>query len=328
MKLKEYFAKKKESDGAKGPDTMMERHDFLAKYIRPVQDRLRDDLVMLDNNMSVWTKNSSHEFSEGCRSCGEGTWLCIFVGPKCNLDCVYCPQGSKYQKDSAFDHARSFSSWWIDDTKLIVEGAPEDKIRGVSYSGGEPFLYLDKVVEMGNFVKEKKPKSYQWIYTNGVLADRDSMTRIYDAGIDEIRFHINATDFADRVMENMRTSRSIFPRVTVEIPVTEKVRTWLIDKGGLEILQRIGVEQLNLAELFYYTHDPRIELDPDRFYSFTQFPFPTLLAELESRVYTYQIIEAALNKNVDVLINDCSLERKLVQMLRRSLNPYLGFWRT
>lgn len=326
MKLLDYLKKPKRPDKTKETKVMLDRNDVLEKYVRPMQDRLKDHLVRLDNHMSVWTNNSSQELSRGCQSCREGTWLCIFVGPKCDLDCVYCPQGGKFQKDSMWDHDRAFSDWWIDDVKLIVEDAPDDKIKGISYSGGEPFLYLDKVVEMGSFVREKKPNCYQWIYTNGVLADRTNLTKVCNANIEEIRFHISASNFADKVMDHLKIAREIFPRVTIEIPVTQKVKTWMIDKDGLKILERIGVEQLNLAEIFYYPNDQRQDFNSDRYYPFTQFPFPPLISEVKSRVYTYDIIEAAINRNIDILINDCSLERRGVQMLRRSLNPYLSFW--
>lgn len=179
---------------------------------------------------------------------------------------------------------------------------------------------------MGNFVKEKKPNCYQWIYTNGVLADRTNLTKVFNANIDEIRFHISASNFADEVMDHLKIAREIFPSVTVEIPVTQKVKTWMIDKDGLRILEKIGIEQLNLAELFYYPNDPRQDFNSDRYYSFTQFPSPTVISEVKSRVYTYEIIEAAINKNINILINDCSNERKVVQTIKRLSNPYFFFW--
>ena len=332
LNLKEYLKKLRTPDSKEAKE-MLDRNDFLEKYVRPAQNRLKDHLVMLDNNMSVWTNNSSYELSKGCQCCREGTGICLYTGPKCDLDCSYCPQGDKFQRNSTLDHDRAFTIsqstlLWIDDTKLMVEDAPDDRLRGVSYSGGEPFLYLDKVVEMGNFVKEKKPNCYQWIYTNGVLADRTNLTKVFNAKIDEIRFHISASNFADKVMDHLKIARGIFPRVTVEIPVTQKVKEWMIDKDGLKILEKIGIEQLNLAELFYYPNDPRQDFNSDRYYPFTQFPFPTLISEIKSRVYTYEIIEAAINRNIDILINDCSNERKVVQMVKRLSNPYFFFWRS
>lgn len=326
MKLTERLLKLNGLGKTKENKVMLDRNDVLEKYIRPMQNKLRDHLVMLDNNMSVWTNNSSYELSRGCQCCREGTGICLFTGMKCNLDCSYCPQGSKFQRDSVWDHERALTDSWTDDIKLMIEDASDDKLRGISYSGGDPFLYLNKVEEMGNFVREKKPHCYQWIYTNGLLADRTSLTRVFNANIDEIRFHISASNFADTVMENMKIAREIFPRVTVEIPVTEKVRAWMIEKDGLKTLEKIGIEQLNLAELFYYPNDPRQDLSSDRYYPFTQFPFPTVISEVKSRIYTYEIIEEAIKKDVNILINDCSNERKVVQKIKRLSNPYFSFW--
>lgn len=323
LKLIKHLTKAKKLDNIEKTQVILDRNDFLERYIRPMQNRLKEHIVTLDNHMSVWTNNSSYELSKGCQCCREGTWLCIFVGQKCNLDCSYCPQGNKIEKDSMWDHNRAFGNWWIDDIKLMVENAPDDKIEGISYSGGEPFLYLDKVVEMGNFVKEKKPNCYQWIYTNGILADRTNSTRVFNANIEEIRFHISASNFADKVMDHLKIAREIFRRVTVEIPVTQKAKRWMIEEDGLKILEKIGIEQLNLVELFHDPNDPNLDFKSDLYYSFTRFPLTPLVSEVKSRVYTYEIIEAAINRNIQILINDCSLERKVVQMFKRNLNPYL-----
>ena len=330
LKLTKYLTKLKRPDNKKETKEILDRNGVLEKYIRPMQNRLKDHLVMLDNNMSVWTNNSSYELSKGCQCCGEGTGICLFPGMRCNLDCSYCPQGDKFQRNSALEHDRAFTIdpstlLWIDDLKLMIEDASDDKVKGISYSGGEPFLYLNKVVEMGNFVKEKKPNCYQWIYTNGVLADRTNLTKVFNANIDEIRFHISASNFADKVMDHLKIAREIFPRVTVEIPATQKVKEWMIDKDGLKILEKIGIEQLNLGELFYHLNDQRQDFNSDRYYLFTQFPFPTRISEVKSRVYTYEIIEAAINRNINILINDCSNERKVVQMVKRLPNPYFFF---
>jgi pyruvate formate-lyase activating enzyme-like uncharacterized protein len=329
--VSKYLTKLKRPDNKKKAKVILDRNDLLEEYIRPMQNRLKDHLVMLDNQMSVWTNNSSYELSQGCQCCREGTAISLFPGMKCNLDCSYCPQGDKSQRNSSLNHDRAFvidpmTLLWIDDLKLMIKDASDNKLKGISYSGGEPFLYLNKVVEMGNFIKEKKPNCYQWLYTNGVLADRTNLTRVFNANIDEIRFHISASNFDDKVMDHLKIAREIFSRVTVEIPTTEKVREWMIDKDGLEILEKIGIEQLNLGELFYLPNDPRQDFSSDRFYPFTQFPFPTRISEVKSRVYTYEIIEAAINRNIDILINDCSNERKVVQMVKRLSNPYF-FWR-
>src|SRR6056297_1047013 len=37
------------------------------------------------------TKIDCSVLSPGCRSCGDGTWSCLFINNICNANCFYCP---------------------------------------------------------------------------------------------------------------------------------------------------------------------------------------------------------------------------------------------
>lgn len=61
-----------------------------------LEEDVRNDLVeqILDAGAESAfgaSKLDGRNLSPGCRSCGEGTWSCLFVSGLCNAACFYCP---------------------------------------------------------------------------------------------------------------------------------------------------------------------------------------------------------------------------------------------
>jgi MoaA/NifB/PqqE/SkfB family radical SAM enzyme len=78
--------------------------------------------------------------------------------------------------------------------KELIDKAVEEKIGRKElglFATGEFFLYrnFDKIVE---YAKKKEFFEYIYITTNGVYATEDNIQKIVEAGIDSIRFSINA----------------------------------------------------------------------------------------------------------------------------------------
>ncbi|HNX29687.1 MAG TPA: radical SAM protein [Syntrophomonadaceae bacterium] len=191
------------------------------------------------------------ELSRGCQSCKKGSWLSVRVGNRCNLSCSYCSRdrtesGGDLDDDFRINPKKTVSAIELKRLLLLPHG-----IEGISYTGGEPFLYVDKIVDMAAFVTQNLPSVYQWVYTNGLLPTFDTMKTLFVCGIQEIRFHIGASDFDERVINNIRIAVEIFPRVTVETPSTPQLYEYLILNEQIHLLAKIGVRQLNLPELYY-----------------------------------------------------------------------------
>lgn len=97
---------------------------------------LKDQLLSAYSN----TKPYYMDLSPGCRHCGEGTWSCLFINGKCNGNCFFCPS----EQDETGDPV----------TNTLIFTDPEDYldyieklgIKGVSISGGEPLITLDKSI--------------------------------------------------------------------------------------------------------------------------------------------------------------------------------------
>lgn len=295
------------------------KREIFKRNIKKTIEGLKKDLVIEDSGMTVYTKNKDLQLSPGCKSCKNGRWWCIFVGNRCNAACKFCPQNKEPRELLAAEDPDLTSSFHIDEIKLYLEKFG-NKLEGVSYSGGEPFLYLDKVYKIAKMVKQSNSEIYQWIYTNGKLITEENLKKLKSVGIKEIRVDLAATDFNDKIVEKLEICSTIIERVTVEVPSIPEVFKKLTSEGYLQKIANLGVTQLNLAEL---------ELSDDRVlrnYAVNEdvYEYYTRNSRHASPVYsrklTYHIIRHAMENDIDILINDCSNDTKDLQILMRTYN--------
>lgn len=178
-----------------------------------------------------------------------------------------------------------------------------ERIGGISYSGGEPLLYLDKkVVPLAAMLQKRNPGIYQWLYTNGVLVRPDNLKKLADSGIQEVRVDLAATDFDEQVMNKLPMIHSIIGKVTVQVPSIPEVYDRLVRGKLIHRLADHGVKLLNLQELYVRTPRATAYLrDKDVYYSRLGILSPT-----ESRSITADIMEHVIKNNLSVLVNDCS----------------------
>lgn len=288
--------------------------------VQALQDELAEHLVMADAGLTVYTKHAGTTLSKGCQACKAGRWLCIVVGHRCNAKCPFCPQvktAARNELDGAF------ATLWMHDVETYAELFQQEHISGISYTGGEPLLYLDKVLDVATKITAKCPGIYQWIYTNGILAGKNTFARLRDAGISEIRFNLAASDFADDMMEKVRGANAYFQRVTVEVPSTADTYRQLVQNGKAALLVRYGVTQLNLCELLMVTPKAWETYSRGQIYAYSSLFFGPLTVPVFSRNITYAIIRHVVDSGIDLLVNDCSHDAKHLQVVRKNLNPFL-----
>ena len=182
--------------------------------------------------------------SPGCMACKTGSWLCVFIGTKCNATCPHCPNpnvngGKDTIVASGFGEA---------DFDRIEEILGSGIFKGVGISGGEPMLYVDKTAELTRRIKERFPHLYVWSYTNGILATESNLKLLADAGIDELRFDLAADGYSKRVLSNMERAAKIIPAVGIEVPVLSDLQDDLI--RAVDFADGVGVKYINLHDLF------------------------------------------------------------------------------
>lgn len=123
----------------------------------------------------------------------------------CNHACIFCANPHMKRKVGRIDE------------KLLYRVMSEARANGVEeigfYTTGDPFVHKD----LAKFTKQAKDLGFRYAYisTNGALATPARMKAVIDAGIDSIKFSINAgsretykvihgADDWDKVMEHLR----------------------------------------------------------------------------------------------------------------------------
>ncbi len=102
----------------------------------------------------------------------------------CNHRCVFCPNHSSNRKRTMMD--MHFAKRIIDEADAFLG----ENRQICFHMNGEPLLY--KGIEELIAYSKNKNFDYVFLTTNGTVGDNDLLSRIYDAGLDSIKFSINA----------------------------------------------------------------------------------------------------------------------------------------
>ncbi|MHA1238477.1 MAG: radical SAM protein [Candidatus Odinarchaeia archaeon] len=180
------------------------------------------------------------ELSCGCKQCMEGDKLVIFVTGLCNNSCYYCPiSQERAGKDVIYANEKRVRTY-----RDILEEAKLTNAKGAGITGGEPLLKVNRVCKIIRLLKENFGEKFHiHLYTSGTEVNREILKGLYEAGLDEIRFHPIREDLWERVKIALE-----FPlKVGVEIPVIPGTEEEL--KGRIKYLEENDVHFLNLNEL-------------------------------------------------------------------------------
>jgi pyruvate formate-lyase activating enzyme-like uncharacterized protein len=256
------------------------------------------------------TKTDVSQLSPGCRLCAEGQWSCLFINGKCNCNCFYCPApqsevGAPVTQTLAFE-----------DPFEYVDYIKKMGFKGVSFSGGEPFITFDKMLRFLKVLRRELPEDlYIWAYTNGTLVREDKLKALAGAGLNELRFDIGATKYDLRFVKK---ALNIIPAVTVEIPAVPDEKKQII--ASVKELWNEGLSFLNLHQLRLTPFNQQ-KLS-ERGYLFAHGPRATLP---ESEIAALEILHHFRENGIEVPVNYCSYvykNRFQKSGLRHKLAPF------
>ncbi len=175
----------------------------------------RNDMLMSEiknlktlENRTRFVGNES-KFPKGCSSCLLGTGLsAIRKTNKCNVECKFCYNYGEL--DDMFPIGEGM--WEIGGTKFYEKDIDlllsiHKKPTGVAYVYLEPFMEIEKYYSV--IKKFSDAKVYQHLYTNGTLATEETLKALGEAGLDEIRFNLGASNCSDKVIENIKIAKNI-----------------------------------------------------------------------------------------------------------------------
>ncbi|RJP24998.1 MAG: radical SAM protein [Candidatus Omnitrophota bacterium] len=259
----------------------------------------RNDLLSSLHNRVVFccnnTKLDGRDLSHGCEICTQGSWSCLFIHGRCNCRCFYC---SSQQTENLVPTTNTVP---FPDVVDYIDYIRILGFTGVSFSGGEPLMMLDNTLHYLNEVKQTcGDEIYTWLYTNGTLATRETLLKLKNAGLNEIRFDIGATGMK---LDAAKTAVDLVDVVTVEIPALPE--EFELMKAKIIEMESVGIRHLNLHQLRLTPYNlPRLL---NRNYTFLH---GERVAVLESELTALRLIRWAYDHHIRLPINYCSFVYK------------------
>ena len=180
--------------------------------------------------------------AKGCEHCIEGSKMVLFISGRCNTGCFYCPVSfEKKGKDVIYANEMRVS----DRSEIIAEAESMDA-TGTGITGGDPLLCIDRTINAIRMLKEHFGKEHHiHLYTSTM--DVEKVSRLIDAGLDEIRFHPRTEDWSDMGRTPLSEIVKMDIDVGIEVPALpdhEDALSSLIAYAG-----SIGIKFINLNEL-------------------------------------------------------------------------------
>ncbi|WP_457741693.1 radical SAM protein [Thermococcus sp.] len=187
------------------------------------------------------------DLPKGCQLCVRGEKLVLFTTGICPRDCFYCPLSPWRREDVVYANERLVKS--VDD---IIEEAKLQEAKGAGVTGGDPMARLDRTVSYIRALKEAFGEDFHiHLYTTGALATKKSLEKLYDAGLDEIRFHPDLFNLNSKLfkveIENIRNAFDFGWDIGGEIPSIPGQFERM--KWYAEFLDSLGAKFLNVNEL-------------------------------------------------------------------------------
>jgi len=281
---------------------------------KELQSQIKNLKTLCDRTFYV---GNDEKFPKGCKSCLLGNGLsAIRKTNKCNAKCKFC-----YDYGCLNDIPPIGEGMWeIGGTKFKEEDIDlllsiYKKPTGISYVYLEPFMEIEKYY--GVVKKFKDAGVYQHIYTNGISATEETLKALGEAGLDELRFNIGASNCSDKVIKNIAIAKKYIPMVGIETPMTPELYEQFTKKK--EKILGTGLDFINFAEL--HLNPNNIEnYEGEELYIYRH----GYISPVWSRQLTLKLMKQADDEAWDIAVHDCSNHTKFARDL--NLKAKEGGW--
>ncbi|AKA67888.1 radical SAM protein [Clostridium scatologenes] len=257
------------------------------------------------------------KFSKGCRSCLLGTGLsAIRKTNKCNIECKFCYNYGDLDNIPPIGEGM----WEIGGTKFYEKDIDlllsiHKKPTGISYVYLEPFMEIEKYYSI--IKKFNDANIHQHLYTNGILATSETLKALGEAGLDEIRFNLGASNCSDKVIENIKIAKKYIKNVGIETPMTPEFFEAFFKKK--QAILDTKLDFINCAELHLN------ENNIDNYYGENMYiSRQGYISPIWSRKLTFEFMKIADEEKWDLVVHDCSNHTKFARDL--NLSSKEGKW--
>ncbi|KYC52152.1 MAG: molybdenum cofactor biosynthesis protein A [Candidatus Methanofastidiosum methylothiophilum] len=138
-------------------------------------------------SIKITDANSSYtgKLPKGCKLCIKGKKSVIFVTGVCNVNCYYCPvSNEKKDKDISYINERKIQS-----KEDILEEIKACGSKGISFTGGDPLLKINKCLDYAKLIKEAYNEHHIHLYTGSTDKKVNNLEKL-EGYVDEVRFHV------------------------------------------------------------------------------------------------------------------------------------------
>ncbi|TGC08493.1 radical SAM protein [Methanolobus halotolerans] len=160
--------------------------------------------------------------SEGCKLCQKGAKMVLFVTGICPRNCFYCPVSHEKRTEVVYANERLVNS----DQDIIKEARQMDAL-GTGITGGEPLLRPEDILHYIKLLKDEFGKEHHIHLYTSLTPDRETVGRLAEAGLDEIRFHPPADIWTNikksRYARSIEYAKDYALQVGVEVPAIEGI---------------------------------------------------------------------------------------------------------
>lgn len=258
-----------------------------------------------------------NKFPKGCRSCLSGTGLsAIRKTNKCNLECKFCYNYGELENIPPIGEGM----WEIGGTKFYEKDIDlllsiHKKPTGITYVYLEPFMEIEKYYSV--IKKFSDAGIHQHLYTNGTLATEETLKALGQAGLNELRFNLGASNSSDKVIENIGIAKKYIENVGIETPMTPELFESLFKKK--QAILDTKLDFINCAELHLN------ENNIDNYYGENMYiSRQGYVSPIWSRELTLKFMKIADEENWDLVVHDCSNDTKFARNL--NLSSKEGKW--
>lgn len=268
------------------------------------------------HNRTFYVGNDE-KFPGGCKSCLLGTGLsAIRKTNVCNLNCKFCYNYGELDAMAPVGEGM----WEIGGTKFYEKDlylllSIHQKPTGISYVYLEPFMEIEKYYPV--IKKFHEFNIHQHMYTNGTLATEENLKALGEAGLDELRFNLGASDTADSVIANMAIAKKYIQHVGIETPMTPDFFKDFFKKK--QNILDTKIDFINCAELHLN------ENNIDNYHGENMYiSRHGYISPIWSRDLTLEFMAIAAEENWDLVVHDCSNDTKFARGL--NLSSKEGKW--
>ena len=271
----------------------------------------------LGDGPSTFYVGPEERFPRGCRSCLLGTGLsAVRKTNRCNARCPFCYDygvldaippigeglweigGGKYREEDL-------------DLLFALQGRP----TGIAYVYLEPFMEIEKYY--GIIRRFHEAGVHQHLYTNGLNATEDRLRALGEAGLDEIRFNLGASNTADSVLDAMAAAKKYIPQVGIETPMTREFEAQFHEKK--DRILGTGIDFMNCAEVHLNENNLPNYLGENLYYYRMGYLSPVFSREISLR-----LMKEAAEERWPIVVHDCSNRTKFARDLNQKAKE--GGW--